>query len=131
MAVAIGRSMALTVAANTIQKITSCDLSLTNEQADATTNDSNGYKESIHSDAQATLDVTCKYEELTGVLAVLTEAFSTRTPAGLQCIYTPASSDTYTFNAHVTSLSISSPTSECVEVSFTLESTGAVTWNSP
>jgi hypothetical protein len=126
----IGRGIVLTVddggGAVEVANITSADLNLSVDLADDTTNDHDGWKANCRADAQAVLDVTCKYAETGALLDLLDEAYTAG--GSLACVFTPISGgDTYTFTANISSLNISASTGETIDMSFTLESTGTVT----
>lgn len=126
----IGRQADVTIGGTDIQNILSCDINCTNELADDTTNDSNGYKEACYSDQQITLDITCKYDE-TGAAGIdkVLDAFFDRTTSNEYVAQPTTGGYTYTFDGLVSSLNISTTTSETIEVSFTVESTGTITFS--
>lgn len=126
----IGRLAYVSAGGSEIGKITSASFSINNETADNTTNDDDGATSTLYSNYSCSIDITCKYDYTdAGQLAVITEATSSR--AGVAVIFQPRTlvgeyEGSGTFR--VTSCNIDTQTSESAEASFTLESTGAVTW---
>lgn len=132
----IGRTSVVKVndggGATEVQNILSADLNGGFDLADDTTNDSDGYKENAYADRQVTLDVTCKYAETGGIQDVFAQYYSA-TPGTLTVTYQPLGAGVgtkyeYVFTARISSCNISSSTGETIETSFTLESTGSITY---
>jgi len=99
----------------------------TNELADDTTMDSAGWKEAVMSNRQVVLDISGKYSEAAGgQLDAMVEAVSSFGTVAV--VFTPAGGDTFSFTANISNFSIDAVTAETIDVSFTLESTGAVAY---
>lgn len=119
----------LTIGGVEIQKITSLSKNFPKDTADDTTYDSNGWEEKKIIKKRVSLDVSCKYEELTGQEDILDEAYSNETT--LAVVYRPTGTGSgqkeWTFTALVTSLTVDGPHDDTLNMNFTLESTGSAT----
>lgn len=122
----IGRSAALTLGGVAVNGITSIDMSLAQDLADSTSMDDDGAKTAIVASKQTTIDVTANYVDAGAVETMLDNVFGSQTSVAVVC--TPvAAGNTYSFSAYVSNVSVSMPEGDKIELSFTLESTGAVT----
>lgn len=134
MAIIIGRNAVIAsstddAAYNDIGKVTSLSMSMTSDIADATTNDSGGYKEGEYADQQLSVDVTVKYDSSnTAQGQVLTEVFTNQSKLYLR-IRPEESTGEQEWKALFTidDLSVDMSTGEVEEMSFTGSSSGTVT----
>jgi hypothetical protein len=123
----IGRGAFASMGGVEIQNILSADLNGSIDMASDTTNDSNGFHENCYADQQVTLDITCKYAEATGIEDVMQEFYTNR--AGATFVFTPISGgDSWSFTGRISSLNVTTTTGETIEVSFTVESSGTITF---
>jgi len=110
-------------------KVLSGTLDISTDIADATTNDSNGYKEGEYADQQASIDVTMKFDASdAGQQLLIDEVGSNRNKLYLRVrpIETGGAEQwiaTFTIN----SISLDFSTGEVEELSFTASSSGTIT----
>ena len=133
MAMIVGRNAKVAISSNgsswsDIGRVTSASLSLSDDLADATSNDSGGYKESLYADTQGTLDFSFKYEDGdTGQDALY---LAKNTKATYYFRFRPQESsgeNQWVFQGNIEDLSFDTETSTVGEASCTVQSTGTIT----
>ena len=134
MAIILGRNSKIAVSTddstyNDLGKVLSGSLSIDTDVADATTNDSAGFKEGEYADQQASVEATMKYDSSnTGQAALLTEVCTNKTKLWFRVRPKEAVGEKqWKFLATVESLGTDFSTGEVEELSCSAVSSGAVT----
>jgi len=134
MAIIIGRNSKIAVSTddityNDIGKITSGSMGTTIDIADATTNDSGGFKEGEYADQQASVDVTAKYDSSnTAQGQILDEFYTNRSKLYFRIRPEESAGEReWKFLATLSDVSIDMSTGEVEEISITADSSGAIT----
>lgn len=134
MAIIIGRRSKIAVSINDVTyndigKVMSGSLGSSIDIADATTNDSGGFKEGEYADQQATVDVTAKYDSANlGQAAILTEVYTNRAKVWIRIRpEVSVGQKEWKFLATIDDATIDASTGEVEEFSFTGSSSGTIT----
>ena len=134
MAIIVGRNSRIATSTDgatyhDIGKLTSGSLGFAIDIADATTNDSAGFKEGEYADAQASLDATFKFDSSnTSQGQILTEAFTNKTKIYFRVRpKVLAGEKQWVFLATIGDLTLDMSTGEVEEMSLSATSSGAVT----
>jgi hypothetical protein len=113
---------------NSLGKVTSGTFSISDDVADDTNNDSNGYKEEVLSDQQMTVDFEVKYLVSDTAQAQVITAKTGRTTIYVEAYPQETSGEKkFKFLANITELSIDTQTSEVITMTGTFQSTGTIT----
>lgn len=134
MAIIIGRKAKVATSTddstyNDLGKVISGTLSITDDIADSTTNDSNGYKEGEYADQQASLDLTMKYDgSNTAQQQLIDEKCTNRSKLYFRIRPEETSGEEqWKFLATLDDISVDFSTGEVEELSITASSSGTIT----
>jgi len=130
----IGRSCDVAISAagssyTELGEIMSASLSVSDDVADATTNDSGGFKEGMYADSQASLDVTMKYSKADAGQALLYTAKFAKTLYYFRVrpLASAAVEYEFIFQGLITDLTLDASTGDVEELSASIQSSGTIT----